>query len=335
MEPTTNTLSESRDQILQEMRDAVAKFSAERTGVSVQLNRKRLAKAGLLPTRTQDEVHMRLTAEIDDLEKQRTAFDQSIAEIRAAIEDLQEDERICAAALMPETQRAPTSTVAPAPSAASAPSATSAPSAASAPSIASTSVISSPSAAATKDGDDAPAATAAASAPATGGQGLHVPRDMPKFRTSETSIQDAEDFLELFGTMLDLNGLSPDVHWRRLLKPCLKPSDAKWIARVPEGTTWEEACPLFLIQFGDPAKMFRLRDELVYARPGPKESPTDFCRRFQELATKAKVRADETIAAHLLLMRLPEELQISIADCERRKEIVEPTIDNITRKNVV
>ena len=123
-----------------------------------------------------------------------------------------------------------------------------------------------------------------------------------------------------------------DAHWRRLIVGCLDPLDADWIREnIPESTAWEEMCREFIIEFGDPSKRINLLEELMYTRRGPKESPADFCRRFQKLALRARVHPKESVAAQLLVMKLPDEIEMYISGCARTGEIKEVTIKNVTK----
>ena len=128
------------------------------------------------------------------------------------------------------------------------------------------------------------------------------------------------------------DGLSPDLYWARFLPPCLSTIDADWLKNnVPKDASWSALRDAFSDQFGDPYKIDRLIIEISHARCGPRESPADFCARYQKLAMQAGVPGDDILAARMLKTKLPDHLELQVATAISCGQIPKWSIAEITR----
>ena len=122
-----------------------------------------------------------------------------------------------------------------------------------------------------------------------------VPHNLPTFRYGNNAFHDPEEFLFEFERVLSISGLDVDQHRERFFHLCFDSSKARWVKRNLTPTmTWKDAKRVFLLQFGDPARLDKARHAILNMRMKPGESLSEYSRRFEDQVEAADLPDAET-----------------------------------------
>jgi hypothetical protein len=297
MDPTTTHASLPSQ--VQARQASIAKLNAERVDVLTQIRNIRSDLFDLPTTRSHNDERAQLRQNITDLQEQCSLIDELLAEARSDLDEYfaAEPPRVVAvAATNPSNSGASQTRM-----------------------IAASVDI------------DAQLTTSTIGSSISNVRGQFVPRYLPSFRIGKDAIEDPEEFISSFEAIIITTGIPLEEHWARLLPSCLNKSAREWVkSSMHRHPTWAEMSAAFLNYFGDPCRLSRLKQELLLSRRRPKETPADFCARFQNLALRAEVSDNNDLATELLIGTLPENIELQIRTAIESKRIPQLSISAIT-----
>ena len=138
--------------------------------------------------------------------------------------------------------------------------------------------------------------------------------NLPEFQTGSTrSLDDIEQFLRTFTTILVVNHV-PQAGWYRTLLSVCASDVVIWLSNhVNLNSTWQEIETLLKQQYLTTSREDRLR-ALFGLKWQSGETLGSFLKRFQEAAVKVECESNAAEIRHLLIMKLPYDLRSRIYD---------------------
>ena len=136
----------------------------------------------------------------------------------------------------------------------------------------------------------------------------------PGFSQARIASKKPMIFFLALNRMLISDGLSPDLYWAGFLPACLSTITLQTGSRslFPRMRAGLQCKRRSLIDSKTRIKPSSLSRDMNHARCGPRESPSDFCARYQNLALQAGV-PDDDIMGYLgrgrTSTKLPESLE--------------------------
>jgi hypothetical protein len=148
------------------------------------------------------------------------------------------------------------------------------------------------------------------SSTASSSQKLAVPRNIPKFRCGNETIQDPEAFLQRFRQVLSAHGLDLDQHARRILVLSLSRENATWVENsIPPNLSWSEIQEAFMRQYGDPERLSRHLRSFFHLQMRASEYVSEYAQRFEEQRLLANVDEDDRHAIKTFRNGLTDDLR--------------------------